>query len=70
MKWAGEGLDEVGLGPDGQSLVRVEPRYFRPAEVEYLLGAPSQARDAPGCAPETDFKALVDMMVDEDLERL
>ena len=68
LKWEGEGLDEVGLGPDGQSLVRVEPRYFRPAEVEYLLGDPSKAKDELGWTPETDFKALVDMMVDADLE--
>ncbi len=66
----GEGLDEVGLGPNGKSLVRVEPRYFRPAEVEYLLGDPSKARDELGWTPETDFKALVDMMVDADLESL
>ena len=70
LKWEGEGLDEVGLGPDGQSLVRVEPRYFRPAEVEYLLGDPSKARDELGWTPETGFKALVDMMVDADLESL
>ncbi len=68
LTWQGEGLDEVGLGPDGQSLIRVEPRYFRPAEVEYLLGDPSKARDELGWTPETDFKALVEMMVDADLE--
>jgi GDPmannose 4,6-dehydratase len=68
LTWEGEGLDEVGLGPDGKSLVRVEPRYFRPAEVECLLGDPSKARDELGWTPETDFKALVDMMVDADLE--
>ena len=70
LKWEGEGLDEVGLGPDGQSLVRVEPRYFRPAEVEYLLGDPSKAREKLGWTPETGFKALVEMMVDADLESL
>jgi GDPmannose 4,6-dehydratase len=68
LTWEGEGLDEVGLGPDGQSLVKVEPRYFRPAEVEYLLGDPSKARDELGWTPGTDFKALVAMMVDADLE--
>jgi len=68
--WKGKGLAEVGLGPDGQSLVRVEPRYFRPAEVECLLGDPSKARDELGWTPETDFKALVEMMVDADLESL
>jgi GDPmannose 4,6-dehydratase len=70
LTWEGEGLDEVGLGPNGKSLVRVEPRYFRPAEVECLLGDPSKARDELGWTPETDFKALVDMMVDADLESI
>jgi len=70
LSWEGEGLEEQGLGPDGQCLVRVEPRYFRPAEVEFLLGNPSKARDQLGWRPETDFKALVNMMVDADLESL
>ena len=70
LSWEGEGLEEQGLGPDGQCLVRVEPRYFRPAEVEFLLGDPSKARDQLGWRPETDFKALVNMMVDADLESL
>jgi len=70
LSWEGEGLEEQGLGPDGQCLVRVEPRYFRPAEVDFLLGDPSKARDQLGWRPETDFKALVNMMVDADLEDL
>ncbi len=70
LSWEGKGLEEQGLGPDGQCLVRVEPRYFRPAEVEFLLGDPSKARDELGWRPETDFKALVNMMVDADLESL
>jgi GDPmannose 4,6-dehydratase len=68
LTWEGEGVDEVGRGPDGQTLVQVEPRYFRPAEVEYLLGDPSKARDELGWTPETDFNALVEMMVDADLD--
>ena len=70
LSWEGEGLEEQGLGPDGQCLVRVEPRYFRPAEVEFLLGDPSKARDQLGWRPETGFKALVNMMVDADIESL
>ena len=70
LSWEGEGIEEQGLGPDGQCLVRVEPRYFRPAEVDFLLGDPSKARDQLGWRPETDFKALVNMMVDADLENL
>jgi GDPmannose 4,6-dehydratase len=70
LTWHGEGLDEEGRGPDGQSLVRVDPRYFRPAEVEYLLGDPSKAKNELGWTPETDFNGLVEMMVDADLENV
>ncbi len=67
LTWEGEELDEVGRGPDGRELVRVDPRYFRPAEVEYLLGDASKAETRLGWKPETTFNALVDMMVDADL---
>lgn len=70
LTWKGEGLEEQGLGPDGQLLVGINERYFRPAEVEYLLGDASKARDRLGWKPETRFKALVEMMVDADLEAL
>jgi GDPmannose 4,6-dehydratase len=70
LTWKGEGLEEQGLGPDGQLLVGINERYFRPAEVEYLLGDASKARDRLGWKPETRFKALAEMMVDADLEAL
>ena len=70
LTWEGEGLDERGLGPDGKVLVGINERYFRPAEVEYLLGDASKARDSLGWKPETRFKALVEMMVDADLKKL
>ena len=70
LTWEGEGLDEVGHGPDGRELVRVDPRYFRPAEVEYLLGDASKAEARLGWRPETTFNALVDMMVDADLKNV
>jgi GDPmannose 4,6-dehydratase len=70
LTWHGEGLDEEGRGPDGRSLVCVDPRYFRPAEVEYLLGDPSKAKNELGWTPETDFNGLVEMMVDADLENV
>ena len=66
--WQGEGVDEQGLGPDGQCLVRVEERYFRPSEVDYLLGDASKAREELGWSPETRFKTLVEMMVDADCQ--
>ena len=68
LSWRGEGLEEQGLGPDGQSLVRVDPRYFRPSEVDLLLGDASKARRELGWEPETRFRSLVEMMVDADLE--
>jgi GDPmannose 4,6-dehydratase len=67
LTWRGKGLEELGLGPEGQVLVGINERYFRPAEVDYLLGDASRARDRLGWNPETRFKALVEMMVDADL---
>ena len=49
-------------------IVRVDPRYFRPTEVETLLGDPSKARQKLGWVPKVDFKALVSEMVREDLK--
>jgi GDPmannose 4,6-dehydratase len=70
LTWRGQGLDEQGLGPDGRCLVRVDPRYFRPAEVELLLGDASKARARLGWEPTTRFAALVEMMVEADLKAL
>ncbi len=46
LTWKGSGLNERGIGPDGQVLIQVDPRYFRPAEVDLLLGDASKAREA------------------------
>ncbi len=70
LTWCGQGLDEQGLGPDGRCLVRVDPRYFRPAEVELLLGDATKARTRLGWEPTTRFAALVEMMVEADLKAL
>jgi GDPmannose 4,6-dehydratase len=63
-------LEEVfsQLGLDWKKHVEVDPRYFRPSEVDYLLGDASKARRILGWQPRTDFKALVKMMVEHDLE--
>ena len=66
--WSGEGLEENAAGPDGRTLVRVDPRYFRPAEVDFLLGDASRARTQLGWEPKTGFLGLVKMMVDADVE--
>jgi GDPmannose 4,6-dehydratase len=58
------------VGFDWQKYVRVDPALLRPAEVDHLLGDPSKARAQLGWAPAVNFKQLVEMMVDADLERL
>jgi GDPmannose 4,6-dehydratase len=60
IRWEGEGLNEVGINTfDNKVIVRVDPKYFRPAEVETLLGDSSKARSVLGWSPEHDFDALV-----------
>ncbi len=83
LRWQGEGLDEIGIvdsfkdkderlkvkGPkEGQVIVRVDPRYFRPTEVESLLGDASKAKRELGWEPKTSFEELVREMVLADLE--
>ncbi len=69
IAWQGEGVDEVGIdAATGRTLVRVDPRYFRPTEVETLLGDPSKARQILGWTAEVGFSELVAEMVASDLE--
>ena len=67
LEWRGSGTDEVGVDADGHVRVRVDPNYFRPAEVELLLADPSKARRELGWEHGTDFRSLVHEMVDADL---
>ena len=67
IEWQGEGVDETGSW-DGQVIVRVDPRYFRPTEVETLLGDASRARDKLGWQPKITFEEMVAEMVREDLK--
>jgi GDPmannose 4,6-dehydratase len=68
IEWQGEGVDEVGIDTrSGRTLVRVDPRYFRPTEVETLLGDASKARQKLGWVPEVSFAELVAEMVESDL---
>jgi GDPmannose 4,6-dehydratase len=60
-------FDEAGLG-DWRPYVKQDPRFFRPAEVDLLIGDPSKARNQLGWIPEVDFPALVNMMVKNDLD--
>jgi GDPmannose 4,6-dehydratase len=69
MVWQGSGVDEKGLDKaTGQVIVEVDPRYFRPTEVELLLGDPSKAEAKLGWKPKTTLAELVSMMVQEDLK--
>ena len=68
IAWKGEGLDEKGYdAADDRLLVEVDPMYFRPTEVELLLGDPSKAKEVLGWASSTSFDQLVAEMVREDL---
>ena len=68
IRWAGQGVDETGIDDQGRVIVRVDPRYFRPTEVETLLGDPSKAKEKLGWVPRTSFEELVREMVREDLK--
>jgi GDPmannose 4,6-dehydratase len=67
ITWKGTGVDEVGIDASGRRIVAVDPRYFRPAEVETLLGDATKAREKLGWTPRTTFAELVREMVQEDL---
>ena len=63
ISWEGEGLDEVGIDKlSKKTVIRVDPKYFRPAEVETLLGDASKAKEKLGWEPKTSFKQLVEDM--------
>jgi len=69
IRWEGKGVDEKGYCEEtGNCVVAVDPRYFRPTEVETLLGDPTKAKEKLGWVPETSFSELVAEMVREDLK--
>lgn len=69
IRWSGEGVAETGQRVDtGATVVRIDPRYFRPAEVETLLGDPTKAREKLGWTPTTTLEELVAEMVAHDIE--
>ena len=68
IQWTGLGVDEKGIDEkSGRVLIEVDPRYFRPTEVDMLIGDPSKARDVLGWKHETDLSELVAEMVRDDL---
>jgi GDPmannose 4,6-dehydratase len=68
ISWKGESVEEKGYDSDGNCIVAVDPRYFRPTEVESLLGDPSKAREKLGWVPKTSFEELVAEMVRDDFK--
>ncbi len=68
LTWQGEGVNETGTDQRGNVIVRVDPRYFRPAEVETLLGNPAKAKEKLGWVPKISFGELVAEMMLEDLK--
>lgn len=67
LTWKGKGAEEKGYDQEGRCIVSVDPRYFRPAEVESLLGNPAKAKAKLGWVPKTSFAQLVKEMVHADV---
>ncbi|MEX2366185.1 MAG: GDP-mannose 4,6-dehydratase [Pseudohongiellaceae bacterium] len=68
ISWKGQGAQEQGYNPAGKRIIAVDPKYFRPTEVETLLGDASKAREKLGWQSSTSFEDLVAEMVEEDLQ--
>jgi GDPmannose 4,6-dehydratase len=71
IAWEGKAEDEIGIDKNsGKTIVRIDPQYYRPAEVEQLLGDPTKAREKLGWEPEVKFEELVELMLKSDLAEL
>ena len=68
IRWEGSGVEERGYDGEGRCIIKVDPEYFRPAEVETLLGDPTKAREKLGWTPQITFDELVSEMVREDMK--
>ncbi len=68
IRWEGEGIDEKGYDQDGKLVIEIDPRYFRPTEVDTLLGDPTKAKEQLGWTPKTSFADLVAEMARDDLK--
>lgn len=69
LRWEGKGVDEVGINvATGETIVKVDPKYFRPTEVDLLIGDPTRAKNELGWEPEYDLEGLVKDMVRSDLK--
>ncbi len=70
ISWSGSGVDEVGKDQNGNVIIRIDPTYFRPTEVPFLLGDPSKARELLGWRPRYTIDTLIDEMVESELLEL
>jgi GDPmannose 4,6-dehydratase len=69
LEWKGDGVDEIGVDNNtGKTIIKIDPVYFRPAEVDLLIGDASKAKRIMGWEPKVKFKELVEIMVDADLQ--
>uniref|UniRef100_UPI003AA7EB36 GDP-mannose 4,6-dehydratase n=1 Tax=Terasakiella pusilla TaxID=64973 RepID=UPI003AA7EB36 len=69
--WQGKGLDEIGVDRStGKKMIAIDPNYFRPTEVDLLLGDPTKAREKLGWVAKTQFKDLVTEMIDADMKKM
>jgi GDPmannose 4,6-dehydratase len=71
VEWKGKGVDEIGVcAKTGKTIIKIDPAYFRPTEVDLLVGDYSKAKKLLGWEPKTTFKELVKIMVQADWERV
>ena len=71
IEWEGEGLDEIGKDSEsGKVMVRVDDKFYRPAEVNLLLGDSTKAQNELGWKTDTSLEKLCEMMVQDDLEKV
>merc|ERR1712218_269009 len=70
ITWEGKGINEIGKDQNGVVRVRIDERYFRPTEVELLIGDPTKARKVLNWVPRTKFQDLVEEMVLSDISEL
>lgn len=70
LEWRSKGVDEEGVDrKTGKIIIKIDPAYFRPAEVDLLIGDPAKAKKIMGWQPKVKFKELVEIMINADLER-
>jgi GDPmannose 4,6-dehydratase len=69
IEWSGKGVDEIAIDKNsGKTIVRIDPRFYRPAEVDFLVGDYTRAKKLFGWSPKTTFKELVEIMLEHDLK--